>query len=350
MQKITFLLPNLNAGGAEHVALNFLRQLDPAKYNLTLVVLDKTTDLLHLLPDYVRLIDLRTIKTSRSFWQLVKVLRKLKPGVVFTTHSRIATLLMLVKPFAPKFKHIARMQSTPSLEKRHSAYGAVRRMLYTAGFRCADTVVAQTEAMKADAIDIFGLKAEKIVVLPNPLDTEHINQSLLGVSSPFPAGQISAVAAGRLASVKAYDVLIAALPAVIEKYPNFTLYILGNDNGQGAKLRELVSSLNLDNHVRFMGFQSNPYPYYKFCDLFILSSRWEGFPNALLENYYLNTPIVATRCVPVVEELIEEGANGALCSPDDKDGLSKAICRGLSIKRSNIQNQHHVGGLLEEIL
>lgn len=350
MKKIIFILPSLNAGGAERVALNFLRQLNVCKYDITLVVLDKTTDLMHLVPKCIRVVDLETKSARRSFWQLLKVFRHFTPDVVFTTHSRISTILMLAKPFSPAFKHIARMQSTPSLEKKHLSYGAFRRWLYALGFLNADVVVAQSDAMKADAVGIFKLKPEKINVLPNPLDSKHINECLTGASSPFPSGQIIAVASGRLAYAKGYDVLLKALPAVVEKHPKLVLYILGKDNGEEVRLRKLVSELQLDQFVKFLGYQSNPYPYYRFCDLFILSSRWEGFPNVVLENIYMNTPIVATRCVPVVEELIVEGANGELCEVEDIGSLADAISDCLHLKRKSIRNSDYEGAKLETLL
>lgn len=350
MRRVVFVLPSLNSGGAERVAINYLRQLELEKYAVTLAVFLKTTDLLPLITDGVQMVDLHTGSTSRSFWALLKLLRQLKPDVVFTTHSRIATLLVLIKPFAPKFRHIARMQSTPSLEKKYGAYGASRRKLYSVGFRSADVVIAQTEAMKEDGITSFGLKPDQVRVLPNPVDTIWVDQSLADVSSPFPSGQVGAVASGRLAYPKAFDVLIPAIPSVLDQHPNFVLYILGNDNGEGKKLEILVKNLGLEANVKFLGFQSNPYRYYAFCDLFILSSRWEGFPNVLLENYYLNTPVVATRCVPVVEELIKDGVNGSLCEPESKEGLASAICRCLSIHRADIKNPPYKGGSLETLL
>jgi len=349
-KKILFILPNLNGGGAERVAINYLNQLDTEKYSITLVVFEKTPNLLELVPKAVRLIDVRTESTSRSFLAVLKILRAIKPDVVFTTHSRVATLLMVIKSFAPRFKHIARMQSTPSLEKKHGAYGSVRRLLYAAGFKNADIVVAQAENMKEDAIRVFGLDESRIRVLPNPVDTKHIDQSLVGETSPFPPDQIAAVASGRLAYPKGFDVLIAALPLVLKRHPNFVLYILGKANGESEKLKALVDRLELENHVKFLGFQSNPYPYYKFCDLFILSSRWEGFPNVLLENYYLNTPIVSTRCVPVVEDLIVHGVNGCLCAPASDDSLAEAISCCMKIHRKNIQNNSYRSGSLDPLL
>ncbi|WP_404363747.1 glycosyltransferase [Marinobacter sp.] len=348
MEKIFFVLPNLNSGGAERVAVNYLRQLDPEKHIVTLAVFQKSNDLLPLIPAYVQLINLQTESTSRSFWPLLNLLWQIKPDVIFTTHSRVATLLMLIRPFAPKFRHLARMQSTPSLEKKHAAYGWLKRKLYSFGYRSADIVIAQTEAMKHDGVEQFGLNPSRVKELSNPIDTRFIDKSVDGMRSPFVGDKIFAVASGRLSFEKGFDVLISALPSVLVEYPNFALYILGNDVGEKEKLKKLVNKLGLEDYVEFLGFQSNPYCYYAFCDLFILSSRWEGFPNALLENYYLNTPIVSTECVPIVKELVKDGVNGYVCNVEDKACLSKKITECLNnIKRYQVKNRKYDGSMLE---
>jgi glycosyltransferase involved in cell wall biosynthesis len=347
---ITLILPDLSAGGAERVALTYLRQLDRNNCTVSIVVFEDKPDLVSLVPEGVPITNLRTIKTSRSLRRMVSVLRNTKPTVVFTTHSRVALLISLIRPICSRFFHIARLQSTPSLERRHGYYGSSARLLYGFGFRRADLVIAQTEHMKRDAVHVFGLKESKMAVLPNPLDTNQIDEAIRNTSSPFPNDQISALAAGRLSYAKGFDVLISALPGVVRVHANFVLYILGNEGGEGPKLRALADKLDLSDNVRFLGFHSNPYRYYRFCDLFVLSSRWEGFPNVLLENHYLNTPIVATRCVPIVEELVRDGVNGYLCSPEDVPTLTSAIANGISLRRDTIRNSAYCGGRFENAL
>jgi glycosyltransferase involved in cell wall biosynthesis len=350
MTNVVFILPSFNSGGAERVSITYLRQLDLIKNNVTLVVFKKTEDLHRLVPKNVKLVDLKTDSTSRSFLPLLKTLRELKANVVFTSHSRISTLLFLIKPFVPKFRHLARMQSTPSLEKKYGVYGGLRRKLYALGFRSADLVIAQTAVMKQDGVALFGLNPHRVKVLSNPIDTAMIDKSLEGASSPFPEGQTASVASGRLSYEKGFDVLISALALVLEKYPSLVLYILGTDKGEGEKLRKLVATLRLEENVIFLGFQPNPYRYYAYCDLFILSSRREGFPNVLLENYYLGTPIVSTLCVPVVNDFIQEGVNGFVCEPEDIEDLSNKLIKAVDLKRAHIKNPSYFGSELEQLL
>jgi glycosyltransferase involved in cell wall biosynthesis len=350
MKNIAFILPNLNGGGAERVALNYLRQLHKAGYPVTLIVLEKTKDLLHLIPKDVIIVDLKKRSASRSVTVLIKTLRSIRPDIVFTTHSRIAGLLAPLKPILPNFVHIARMLNMPSLERQHSVYGLLRRILYARGFKSADLVIAQTEAMKDDASEVFKLNPEKVLILSNPLDTSFIEQCLLDVTNPFSSDELAIVASGRITSQKGFDILVKALSSVIEEYPSARLYILGEDHGEKENINVLVGDLGLSEKVTFLGLQSNPYRYYKYCKLFVLSSRWEGFPNALLENFYLNTPIVATRCVPVIEELISTGVNGEVADVDDSHGLGISIRKALKLDRKDIKNADYQGGNLEKII
>ncbi len=175
-------------------------------------------------------------------------------------------LVQVVKLFTKNFEHLARMQSMPSLEKK---YGMIQRILY------ADIVLAETQ----DAIDSFKLKENR--VMANPLDKQGID-NLLSKKEEF-YFDLTAVASGRLCYDKGFDVLIKQ---VVSIYPNFKLYILGRDDGTG---NELIIDNKLQNNIFLEGFQPNPYKYYNSSKMFILSSRREGFPNVLIENYYLNS-------------------------------------------------------------
>lgn len=335
---ILFILPTLNGGGAERVALNYLRRLDARRYALNLILFGKTEELADLITPDLKVINLNTNSTRKSFWPLLFCLQRIRPDIIFTTHSRIATLLFFIRPLVPKFRHLARLQNTPSAEKKFNVYGRGYRLLYSLAFRSADIVIAQTDNMRKDAITTFRISEKKIFTRHNPIDINLMKSSVNNAQAPFNTDQITAVGAGRTTYQKGFDLLIRSIPKVLQIYPNFHLYILGKIGIQGKDLFKIVADLNLGKHISFKGYQKNPYIYYSNCDLFILSSRWEGFPNVFLENYYLNTPIVATKCVPIVEHMIRNGNNGYVCEINDVKDLSDKIIKCIKIKRNSIQN------------
>jgi glycosyltransferase involved in cell wall biosynthesis len=349
MKKLMFVLPNLNSGGAEKVTLNLIRSIKRDEFNIDIVVFNKTSDLAHLVPNNIKIINIKTKRTSKSLCKLYKHIKSKKPDWVYSTHSRVAVLLQLIKLFH-KFNHVARMQSMPSLEKRNNKYGVLKRLLYSFAFKRADLVIAQTKEMKEEAVIYFNVKPEKIVIIRNPIDRKEIDFFVKKSSNPYQEKEISLVAAGRLSKEKGFDILIKALPEIIEEYVNLKTHIIGNDQGEKKVLVELSSKFDITNNIEFHGYVRDPYKYYYYADLFVLPSRYEGFPNAMLENYYLNTPIVATNCVPIVNELIEEGVNGYICKVDDVEGLKNAIIKGLSLRRENIHNTYESANTLEEYL
>ena len=167
----------------------------------------------------------------------------------------------------------------------------------------------------------------------------------------FEKDKISAVVSGRLKKEKAFDLVLKSMTSILKTYPNFILHILGYNEGERDNLIQLSKDLDIQNSVVFHDYISNPYSYYINCDLFILSSYKEGFPNVMLENYYLNTPIVATKCVPIVEQLIIDNQNGYVCEVDNLDSLTQGILNCIkNISRDSVFNKEYSGSNLEDVI
>ncbi|MCI5123055.1 MAG: glycosyltransferase [Candidatus Electrothrix sp. AR5] len=193
-------------------------------------------------------------------------------------------------------------------------------------FRRANYVIAQTKEMADELALLFGIQEEKIRTIYNPLDYKYIQKSVDRANNPFDIEQINIIASGTVYPVKGYDLLITAFAEVVNHDKRYNLFILGRDqDGNIEKLKQLCAELNIQESVHFLGFQENPYPYYKFCDLFVLSSRVEGCPNVLLEAMYFERPVVATKCVPIIGKIIKDGENGLLVETENTNQLRDAI-------------------------
>ena len=225
-KKITFILPHLNGGGAERVCLNYLRKLKNNKFDISLIVFDKTTDLINLIPEDVELINLKTKRISKSLLQLIKVLRKNKTDYVFTTHYTVAFLLSIVKLFTPRFTHLARIPGSPKSEKKHNYYGIIKRYLFGIGLRSAQISIAQTSEMLEEATEVFKLKSKDCIVLSNPIDTLLIDECMREDFRLFNPEKYNIVASGRLHPVKGYDILIKAFSEFNKIQQNNHLYFL----------------------------------------------------------------------------------------------------------------------------
>jgi glycosyltransferase involved in cell wall biosynthesis len=134
---------------------------------------------------------------------------------------------------------------------------------------------------------------------------------------------------GRLQHEKAYDVLLKAFSSVLKASPQAQLAILG-EGPLETQLKKQAVELGIDRAVAFPGFQKNPWPYVKHVDLFVLASRFEGLPNALLEVLALGVPVVATDCPGGVREIQKSARQIVLVSPEDHEALAAEIVAALS--------------------
>jgi glycosyltransferase involved in cell wall biosynthesis len=186
-----------------------------------------------------------------------------------------------------------------------------------------DAVVAVSHALAPVARAWFRLGPDVVHVIGNTVEVDAIQAAApvpragLGVA----ASAFLVVAVARLSEQKGLDVLLRALPEV----EHVDLAVAG-DGPDRAALAELAASLGVDARVRFLGRRADVAALLAAADAFVLPSRREGQPLALLEAMAAGRPIVAT-AVPGVDELVEDGATALLVPPDDPAALAGALCR-----------------------
>ena len=196
--------------------------------------------------------------------------------------------------------------------------------------RRAAKVISVSEAMQGTMINELGVSPTHIEVIPNGVDTETFRpqskmeaRRLLGI----PASAKVGISVAALVPSKGHELLIHAVPAVLEAFPDFKLYLVGEGRSQ-SHLRQLVDLLRLHNHVSFVGEVRNrdlKY-WYNAADVTCLASHREGFPCVLLESLACGTPVVAT-AVGGIPEIISSEV-GALSLPN-AEALAGAMKRTL---------------------
>lgn len=303
-QKVVFfVLPFLAGGGAERVTLALLRTFLTSKTWRPVLVL--TTNRKGLLDDQLpaglEVIRLGATSGRRAIPHLLGLLRKRKPDVVFASLDHVNATLGLLSPLLPrKTKLVLRATSFRSLKSRPI------RLLLGWAFRRADTVVFQSDEMRRHMMQILKLPANHAnVVVRNPLDRGRI-ETLAAAQLPareglWPgeppscaaqdSGGVRLVAAGALYWAKGFDLLIEAI-RILDR-GDVRLCILGQGEEE-EKLRHMIQTAGLEDQIRLVGFQSNPYAWFARADGFVLPSRVEGFPNVVLEAIASNCPVVAT--------------------------------------------------------
>ena len=177
--------------------------------------------------------------------------------------------------------------------------------------------------MQNDLIDNFKIKKEKLIKINNPVDFEFINEKLAISDKPefFTEDFKNVVAIGNLSSRKGFDNLLKVFTHLKNK--KILLHILG-DGRDKEFLHQMKTDLGLEN-VIFHGQQKNPYQFLKFANLFILSSRYEGFPNVLLEAGACGTYSLANNCPGGITEIIQPGINGEISNIENHQKFADKI-------------------------
>jgi len=344
-KKIIFFLPIMSGGGAERVTINIIKSLNRDYFEPHLVLGTKSLgNSLHLIPKNIYIYDLKTDKTIYSIFKLRKIIKKISPYFIYSSlnRSHIAINLALIGiGIKNRPKTIMRIPSSPKLVNKYIKTNSIFNFFLNKALQKADTIIVQTPEMREETEIYHNIEKSKIKVLINPLDIDLIKDSL-DEKNPFEKHHINVIASGRLSREKGFDILIKAFKEVYIKNNNFRLYIIGPDyDNQKKKYMELIRELDLANIVTLLGFKKNPYKYYQYGDLFVLSSRWEGLPNAVLENLYLKKPIIATKCIPFMSTLIADGENGFLVEVETIKPLANRILRYKELKnlgKANLNN------------
>jgi len=324
-QKILFTLPNLNGGGAERVMINIIKSLERDKYDIKLLLIDRIGIFLDLVPDYVEISSLDIKRTRNALPSLIKKLNYIQPDIIFSTLNRMNILVLMASFFISRsVKIYIREPNLPSAQINNKDFPFFQKLLIKVLYPKAYKIIAQTDEMNNEIHKYFGIKKDKIITFINPIDKEFIDKSLKNTINPFDKNFINIVSVGRLSHQKGFDILIETMNEVIKVNPKYRLYIIGEGKDRD-KLEDLIKGFTLQEHVFLLGFKKNPYQYIKYANAFVLSSRWEGLPNVVLESLYIGTPVIATRVVKILNELIENGKTGFLVDLNIKDLSEKLL-------------------------
>jgi GalNAc-alpha-(1->4)-GalNAc-alpha-(1->3)-diNAcBac-PP-undecaprenol alpha-1,4-N-acetyl-D-galactosaminyltransferase len=191
----------------------------------------------------------------------------------------------------------------------------------------ADALVAQTPAAAQRYVEQLRL-LKWVEVVPNPLPHE-LSSSAARSQHDGRGGCV--IAMGRLTPQKGFDRLIKAFAQALGEDPSWSLHIWG-EGPLRAELTRLIAELHLTNRVHLKGATNKPWEALAGAQIFVLSSAYEGFPNAMLEAMAVGLPCVAFDCPSGPRELSDEGLAALMVAPGDVSGLAGAI-RELALAR-----------------
>lgn len=329
--RICLVISSLRSGGAERV-LSRIATYWAAEHQVALITLGPPTDDFFPLHTAVRRYSLDTspprfggaATVLATTWKRVRRLRRmvieLEADVVvsFGDVMNVATLLALDGTGVPA---VVAERTDPRQHRIAKVWRGLRRVTYPR----AAAVVVQTQRVK-DWAGHF-VDPERVVVIPNPVESTPEGRATPAASSEASDqwGQ-EIVAIGRLSREKGFDVLLHAFASCVSKGAPCHLTIVGDGPDRPA-LEALVRELDLSDRVSLPGRTPDPMAYLARADLFVLPSRYEGFPNALLEAMAAGLAVVATDCPSGPAEIIRDGHDGLLVPPEDVNALARAMER-----------------------
>lgn len=328
-KKILFVINNLNGGGAEKVLVTYLKNIDTSLFDVDLFLVTRMGVYLEDLPSYVRLrwgfeerpgligrIARRIFLYFPVLFRLFFIRERYDIEVAFREDT--ATRIVL-KSRNKKSRKISWLH-TDLTRYVYSSTTPVKRYLRSLGK--LDHTVCVSHGVEEILHGLNPRTKGKTSVIYNPLDVETVRrQGALPFDNPFDPTDTNLLTIGRIDDGKNHRFLIECMPSLLEKNENIRLWILG-EGDRMEELKKLCEEMHLVEHVRFLGFIKNPFPYLAHADLFVFSSIFEGLPTVLIEALIFHKKIVSSYCVGG-EEVLDFGKYGILSRLDTAEYCTK---------------------------
>lgn len=316
----------LEGGGSERVMVTIMNNIDRKKYKICLLLMQKKGFFLESLRSDIDVVDFKCTQIRYMFPKLVKWLRSEQPDIVFSTIGSLNLCVTICSFFTPrKIKHIARESSIPSIGNQVFRIPAIQNFLYRQLYPSIDRIICQSQFMKADLVENFGISANQIEVNYNPVEVDEIKKKSLLPCPEMNKDEYNLLAVGRLNKIKRFHLLIDSFSLIPDKKVKLTILGIG---AQEEPLKKRTRQLGIESRVSFLGFQKNPYRFMKKADALIVTSKYEGYPNVILEANLCGTPAIAFDVPGGINEIIREGMNGILVEDHNINALAQAIQRG----------------------
>jgi len=297
------------------------------------VLMRRRGDLIGLLPDSIGIVDLGVDRIREVILPLARYLRKVRPAIVIAamwplTSAAVLSWWLAGKPGRLYLSDHCQLSIACVQELKISPWhlGAVMRLTYPA----ASGLIAVSEGVKQDMCRLGGFSDSQVRCIYNPAATgvspqqepKSVREKLWGVGFDH-----HILSVGTLKAQKDHATLIRAF-ALLPSSLNAKLTILGEGELR-AELEALIQKLGLHGRVTMPGFVVDTYPWYRTADLFVLSSRWEGFGNVIVEALECGVPVVSTDCPSGPAEILENGRIGRLVPIQDPAALAASIAESL---------------------
>ena len=366
MKSILFVINTLGQGGAEMALISLLEQFDPKEYEIDLYVMVGQGNLIHRIPDYVHILNRRfddkdvldQVGKRHLMWHLfeellhVGSLAKNMPYILSnynvmqkngTVHPE-KLIWRTIADSAPRFEkeydlavaylegastyYVAQyVKARKKVAYVHVSYGisGYTRELDKGCYEAFDRIFTVGQDVQDSFTEMYPEHSSKTMIFYNIVDKNRILKQAEegeGFEDGFSGTRILTVA--RLIERKGIDTCIRAAKILDDRGKHFRWYVLG-EGEERSKLEALIDSLGLQNEFILYGTVSNPYPYYRQCDIYVHSSKYEGRSIAIQEAQILGKAMVVTD-TPGSSEMVIPEENALLVKVDETE-IADAVQR-----------------------
>ena len=345
--RITLVAGDLGSGGAERVMSVMANDWAQHGRDVTLITLASATMDFHPLHPRIHRISLDLYRPSVTFAAAVRnnvlrlkrlrqAIRASHPDVVLSFIETV-NVLTLAASLGLQIPIIASEHTDPRHHKIGFVWAGLRRLLY----RRAAAVVVLTGGLRGWAERL--VKPHAVHVIPNPVSVPSVESD----RSPDPTRSGGTVAAmGRLGPEKGFDLLLKAFAQCAEKHGDWALIILG-EGSEREHLESLAAQLGITDRVTMPGRIKDPFRSLRRADLFVLSSRYEGFPMALVEAMACKLAVISTDFPSGPRDIVRDGTDAVLVPPEDVDALAAAMDRLMANPEERRRLGTHAGHIVE---
>ncbi|RTZ42336.1 glycosyltransferase [Candidimonas sp. SYP-B2681] len=334
--RLALFIPSLNGGGAERVMVSLANGFARRGINVDLVLVrDIGVYRAEVAPE-VRVVDLKGKRALTSLFSLANYLRREKPAAMLSAMNYVNVVAVWARFVSASPTRLVLSEHANLSQAVADTKGMVSKVLpwlMKVSYSRADAIVAVSDGVADDLSRTLGYSRTAVETRHNPIETVELAlKSLDPLNHPwFASGEPPVIiGVGRLSKEKDFPTLIKAF-GHLRRSTNARLVILG-EGGERPFVESHKDASEFKDDILLAGFQGNPYNWMRGASVFVLSSRWEGFGNVLVEAMACGTPVVSTHCPSGPDEILEQGKWGRLAPVGDAIALADAIRQTLADK------------------
>jgi glycosyltransferase involved in cell wall biosynthesis len=330
--KIAFFVSGLRPGGIGRYVLNLAKGFVKRGFHVDIILPKEVEAYHHYIPEKANVINLKTGRTLKSVIPLIRYLKQNKPYALISANDYVNIAAIWASKVAKVNTKIISTIHTDrrNVEKNSSVKEFLFNKLARVTYPLSDYIVAVSAGVSENSSKIYKIPRPLVNVIHNPILDDSLQEKMNDQVKHkwfIKRNQKVILGVGRLTKQKDFSILIEAFKIVRENRP-VKLIVLG-EGAERIRLQELIKEYGFDEDVDLPGFVENPYSYMKCADLLVLSSRYEGFGNVIVEAMAAGTPVVSTNCPSGPAEILENGKFGYLVPVGNVTLLAEAIEKAL---------------------